>query len=324
MANDVTIQGNTQLAIPADIAAMFAGKSNLIQSDNTPSIGFRGKVWQINVEGMHKQLLDADDNPRPMIEVIVLGANQRRSRSFYSGTFTEGSNKAPDCHSYDGKYPASDVTDPPASNCETCPNSVKGSKVNDNGKETTACALRQRIVVVPSNKPEYTALLINMPSTSAYDKNEAAEAKGWFSWTGYTKMLNARGVPHTAAVKTSIRFEPSDAYPRLQFKYSGAIDSEVAPVILSRIDTDEVKVLLDKEFADKSESKPVQKVVQAPAKEPEVDIPSFDAPEKVQPVKEVKAKKVVEKAKEPEKKPDPVIVEDGDDGVLAAALASWD
>jgi hypothetical protein len=275
MSNEVATQSNNQVALPQHLAALFAGKSNLVPTDTTPSLTYKGKTFSVNINGAHKQLLDADGNPLPMVEVIILNANPRRSRTFFAGKFTENEGgKAPDCSSYDGKRPANEVEEPQSPNCETCPQAVKGSKINDKGQPVTACQLRQRIVVVPSDKPDFEALLVNMASTSAFDKDGADQNLGWFALDQYKKELSNRGIPHTAAVKTKIRFAPSDAFPRLQFKFAGLLDEAAMVVAAGRIESEEVMTLLNKDY----NKPPVEhKTIAAPAAQPEVPVAAFGA-----------------------------------------------
>lgn len=274
MSNEVATQPNTQVALPQHLAALFAGKSNLVPTDTTPSLSFKGKVFSVNLNGAHKQLLDADGNPLPMVEVVILNANPRRSRTFFAGKFVDGEGRGPDCHSYDGKRPANDVEEPQSPNCETCPQSVKGSKTNDKGQPITACQLRQRAVVVPSDKPDFDGLLVNMASTSAFDKDSPDASIGWYAFDQYKKELAARGIPHTAAVKTKIRFAPSDAYPRLQFKFAGILDEAVMGVTAARIESEEVMSLLNKDY----NKPPVEhKTIAAPVAQPEVPVAAFGA-----------------------------------------------
>lgn len=321
MANEVATQGNTAVAFPANLAALFGGKSNLAPVDNTPSLTFKGKVFTVNVKGQHRQLLDEEENPLPMVDVIVLGANRYRSRTYYPGGYTEGSTASPTCHSFDGKRPANDVDEPQSPSCETCEHAVKGSKVTESGAATTACSLRQRLVVIPSDKPDFDALLLNLASTSTFDKEEPDAAKGWFSWTGYTKNLQARGVPHTAGVVTRIRFSAAEAYPKLQFKFAGIIDESIAVTIANRIESDEVQLLLNKDY--KSEAKPIQivkaevpKVTQAEPEDTPAPTPKAEAkPEKPKAAKAKPAEAEAPKAK-------PVVVDDED--ATMAALTSWD
>lgn len=336
MSNEIQTAQNNQIALPAHLAALFAGKSNVTQQDSIPSLSYKGKVFSVNLNGAHKQLLDSDGNPLPMVEVIILNANPRRSRTFFAGKFTENDGgKSPDCHSYDGKRPANDIEEPQSSNCETCPQAVKGSRTNDKGQPVTACQLRQRAVVVPSDKPDFEALLVNMASTSAFDKESPDAAHGWYAFDQYKKELAARGIPHTAAVKTKIRFAPSDAYPRLQFKFSGLLDESAMVTAANRADSEEVLVLLNKDYnkppvEHKTIVAPSQPTNEPPPQRPQPDPEPFTAgfgmvndaaPQPVQ-KEPPKAAKPAPKAEQPKAKPAPVVVEDEAD--LNSILSSWD
>ena len=330
MSNEVTTQSNTAVALPQHLAALFAGKSNLAPTDTTPSLSFKGKVFSVNLNGAHKQLLDADGNPLPMVEVIILNTNPRRSRTFFAGKFDGEGGKAPDCSSYDGKRPANEVEEPQSNSCETCPQAVKGSKINDKGQPVTACQLRQRIVVVPSDKPDFEALLVNMASTSAFDKEGVDQAHGWYALDQYKKELAARGIPHTAAAKTKIRFAPSDAFPRLQFKFAGLLEESAMVAAAARIESEEVMTLLNKDY----NKPPVEhKTIAAPVAQPEVPVAAFgavsdpepqpaaqEAPKAAKPAAAPKPEPAAQPAKPAAVKP--VVVESETD--LNSILSAWD
>lgn len=326
MSNEVAVKQSTEVAFPANLAVLFAGKSNLVQHDTVPSISYKGKVFCVNKEGVNKQLLDEEGNALPMIEVVVLNSNPSRSRTFYEGGYVEGSTAPPSCHSYTGKHPASDIETPQSDSCESCPQSIKGSKVTEQGNPTTACSLRQRIVVVPSDKLNFTALLVNMASTSCYNPDSPDTTHGWFDWDSYKKELVKRGVPHTAAVKTKIRFAAADAFPRLQFKFAGILDEAQIQQVLPRIDSDEVQVLLNKDHG-KAEGAPKQIAAPKPAEEPkETPVAQEVKQEAPKPAAKPKAKPAVvqEPAQEAPAKPKaaPVVVEDDKD--IASVLSSWE
>jgi hypothetical protein len=210
-----------ELAVPAHLAA-FNDDSNIAVRDSLPTLSFKGKVWRTKIEGEEVQLMrknaDGDTEPVPMVKIVVLDANRNRSRAYYEGSFVEGSSKAPDCWSGDGIKPDKDVKQPCAATCASCPNSVKGSKINDNGKETTACSATKRVAVLPIAKLTMAPMLLKIPQTSIWDKNNAEhEATGFYAWDQYLDFLRARGAKHTAAVVTKVKFDPNVAYPKLLF-----------------------------------------------------------------------------------------------------------
>jgi hypothetical protein len=126
--------------------------------------------------------------------------------------------------------PDARVKEPCAKTCASCPNSVKGSKITENNKQTTACSPFKRIAVVPSQQVgKHPAMLLRLAQTSVWDKeNEANEAAGWYAFDQFMDMLRARGAKHTASVETRIKFDIRTAYPKMLFQAKGWLDAVTA------------------------------------------------------------------------------------------------
>lgn len=237
--------------VPAHLSSAFNDlPTNIVSKDNIPSLSFRGSKWRLKINGEETVLsktIDDEEVPIPTIQVIVLGVHANRSRNFFEGSFVEGENKQPTCWSTNGVTPDSDVTSPCAKTCASCPNSVKGSKISENGKEMTACATLRRLVVVPSSRLDSTPpLLLKVPQTSMWDKdNKDEEAKGFYAWDQYVAFLRARGVPHTAAVVTKIKFDQKTAYPKLLFSAVGWVSDDKAGKVKELVLSKGVKDLLE-------------------------------------------------------------------------------
>lgn len=219
---NITLFKNNDAQLPAHLQKGFADEeTNIKLPDTLPSLGFRGSKWRIRVNDEEKLLtktIDGEPVPIPSIQVIVLDMNKKRSRTYYEGAFVEGENKAPACWSTDGEKPDKNVPKPCAATCAACPNSVKGSRMTEQGKETTACQTLKRLAVIPASRLDMEPLLLKVPQTSLWDKdNKEAEAQGYYAWDQYLKVLHNRGVPHTAAVVTQIKFDQNTAYPKLLF-----------------------------------------------------------------------------------------------------------
>lgn len=239
-----------QVVIPAEISNVFGDTTNIAKRDLVPSLTFRGKVWRITVAGETHDLMNGED-PRPSIDVIVLAQLPRRSRSFYEGTFVEGENKAPRCWSTDGVVPDTEVSEPIAKTCASCPNSVKGSKITDNGKQVSACSQFRRLVVIPANDLGFEPLLLRIPQTSIWDKDNAEnEQKGFYAWDQYVDMLRTRNVNHTAQVVTRLRFDKRMAYPKILFGPVRFITTDESAPIKELIGADKVKALLEMKSMD--------------------------------------------------------------------------
>jgi hypothetical protein len=255
--------------MPAHLAA-FEGKDNVLPRDTTPAITFRGKTWRLRQGGeeivLTRKNAEGEMEPAPVVKVVVLNLNQKRSRMFYAGAYEEGKNQSPACWSSDGERPDKDVSQPVSATCASCPNAVKGSKITANNKETTACSAVKRIAVVPAGKLDMEPLLLKIPQTSMWDKNNPeAEAQGYFAWDQYVDFLRQRGVKHTAAVVTKIKFDSATAYPKLLFTAERWLEAADVAKVLPMIDSDAVKKLLSGAIHEGTEAEPV---TEAPAAAP--------------------------------------------------------
>jgi len=293
-----------QTNVPAELTSIF-GESNIAERNLIPSLTFRGKVWRITVSGETHDLMNGDD-PKPSVDVIVLAQLPKRSRSFYEGTFVEGENRAPRCWSTDGTKPDGEVAEPVAQTCAACPNSVKGSKITDNGKQVAACSQFRRLVVVPSNDLGFEPLLLRIPQTSIWDKDNAEnEQKGFYAWDQYIDMLRTRNVNHTAQVVTKLKFDKRMAYPKLLFGPVRFVSPEEAAILKEMVNSDKVKALLEMKTVD-TYVKTVAETGEAPEQEEAPAIEAKPAMKTVKPSAPLPTKKVPAK-------PAPVVADDEDD-----------
>lgn len=347
--NALTVFGNGQL--PAHISSHFSDvESNLPDREKVPSLSYEGKNWSISLNGTKTTLTskneDGDAIPIQTFKAIILNSNAHRGRAFYEGNYDPNKIAAPACWSDDGSHPAKAVKEPVASACDKCPNSVKGSKMLDNGKATVACSQHRMLVVVPAGKPDFTPLRLKIAITSDWDgQSPDQEAQGWFSYSKYLEFLKSRGVPHTAAVVTKIKFDPNAAYPKLFFAADRWLDEAEGAVAKRQMQLPEVKKLLDGSWSPAGpdgvrtetakepepepevEAKPEPQIAPATAKvedEPEPDfgeILTGDAPaaDEAKPAKKAEPKKAAAKTEDPKPATSSTKVDDE----LAALLADW-
>lgn len=257
--------------MPAHIAEAFSGHDNVLPRDTTPALTFRGKTWRLRQGGDEIVLTrlnnEGEKEPAPMVKVVVLNMNQKRSRGYYPNAFEEGKNQSPTCWSSDGERPDADVpaAQKGAATCASCPYSVKGSKITPNNKETTACTPFKRLAVTPATKLDMDPLLLKVPQTSLWDKNNAeAEAQGWFAWDQYVDFLRQRNVKHTAAVVTKIKFDMNVAYPKLLFSPDRWLEAPEVLQIRDVIESEGVKKLLNGKI-DEGGALPAEAVSPSPS-----------------------------------------------------------
>lgn len=255
---------------PAHVANFFeeAG-TNIAPKVTVDSLSPQGKQWTIAVSGQKSPLQrrnqDGDMEPLPIMKVVVLDYAKQRGRAYYEGDYDPAKEQAPICWSDDGNAPHPSLPGPFAAgtqvepgsarkisaSCATCPMAVKGSKVDkSNGKARAACSVHKMLAVMadpalglpePLRKP----LRLKIAITSIWD-NESPdeEQQGWMAFDKYVDWLVARGVQHTAALVTKMKFDPKAAYPKIFFSAERYLDPPELAVVAPLSKSDEVKKLL--------------------------------------------------------------------------------
>jgi hypothetical protein len=244
--NSLPVTAGGEVVVPKYISDAFAGESNIDVRVSIDQLSYRGKVWRRVVGGeetvMTKMDGDGERVNMQSVKVVVLAQNKARSRSYYAGAYTPGENKSPDCYSADGITPDKSVAEPCADKCADCPNSVKGSKVSDNGKAMTACSVFKRLAIVPAGVAgiaKHPVMLLRLAQTSVWDKDDGANvAQGWYAWDQFQEMLKARGCDHSAQVETHVKFDSAVEYPKLLFSTKRWLTEEEVAAAKARIKSD--------------------------------------------------------------------------------------
>jgi len=231
-------------------------------------ISIKGGVWRLMANG--KEISKNEDRA---MNVVIVAAAPKVSRTFYLKTYSEGSEPtAPDCWSADGEVPDAKSAIPQAKRCLDCEQNVKGSGQGD----SRACKFNQRIAVVLANDLKGDVLQLTLPSKSIFGAGEPGK---WPLQT-YAKMLGSKGIPVTA-VTTEMRFDTNSATPVITFK----------PVRVLETSEHQIAILQGKSQDAKNA------ITMTVAEADGVKIPKLDAPKsepKVEPKVEVKAETKVE------------------------------
>lgn len=168
-------------------------------------ISIKGGVWRMMVNGK-----EIAKNEERSMNVVIVAAAEKVSRTFYMKQYTEGGEvTAPDCWSADGEVPDAKAANPQAKRCLDCPQNVKGSGQGD----ARACRYSQRLAVVLANDIKGDVFQLTLPAASIFGAGEPGK---WPLQT-YAKMIGSKGVPITAVV-TEMRFDTNSATPKLTFK----------------------------------------------------------------------------------------------------------
>lgn len=167
-----------------------------------PFMSIKGKRFAVvrNKEETIIMRPDDDDTPANAIEVVIVNSATTYAKVFYATGYTDGSKEKPTCFSNDGVAPDAQATDKQAKKCAACAHNVWGSGTNGKGK---ACSDSLRIAVA---KPDELndPMLLRVPPASLKAVTE------------YAAMLSRKGAPLEGVV-TKIKFDPSEATPKLLF-----------------------------------------------------------------------------------------------------------
>jgi hypothetical protein len=275
------------LAIPAHIASFFGEESNIEDRQTVPSLSYEGKVWTVSANGDKRKLTkvndDGDEEAVGTMRVVILDYAKRRGRALYEGAYDPAKPGKPTCWSEDGIRPHASVEAKQHTTCEGCPMSIKGSKVNDNGKAVTACSQHRMLAIVPANKLDFTPLRLKLSITSDWDgQSPDLEAQGWFAFSNFTSYLQKKGASHTAAFVTKMRFDPNVTWPKVMFAHDRWLTDTELAAVKPIVKSDAVKSLLAGTWtATGVDGEKIDEVVAEPVKakvKPVVVTPVYVAP----------------------------------------------
>jgi len=220
------------IQVPAHLAARIGTPSLLAQSmagglgtggESIPRISIKGARFRI-VEGDTETVLDSTT-----IEVVIVGANPRLSKTWYAKAWTPDSEpQAPDCFSLDGIGPDPQSTQPQNDLCASCPQNAWGSKVTPQGQQIKACADQKRLAVVSADDPTGPVYLLQVTPAALKGLNQ------------YQKELAMRGIA-PEIVRTRISFDTDASFPKLKFGFGGFNDADVQTAVDPLFGADSVK-----------------------------------------------------------------------------------
>ncbi len=208
------------------LAKALAGGSG----QNGKRISIKGGVFRLFSEG--KEVAAIEDR---FLDVVIVNAAPKVSRTFYAGQYVDGQATAPTCWSQDGDVPDPTCKTKQAGSCATCNQNVKGSGQGD----SRACRYSQRIAVVLANDMEGSVMQVSLAATSIFGKPEGEN----HPLQSFTRTLLAQGVD-PAKLVTQMRFDTKAPVPKLFFKpvrwlseeeYAGCAVKGASPEAISAI-----------------------------------------------------------------------------------------
>ena len=167
-------------------------------------ISVKGGVFRLIADG--KEVTAIDER---YLDVVIVNAAPKVSRTYYAGTFDDANPAPPDCWSQDGDKPDPSSKKPQSPNCANCPQNAKGSGTGD----SRACRFSQRLAVVLANDMEGDVMQLSLAATSLFGKAEGEN----HPLQDYARYLTAQGIDPTMLV-TRLKFDTKVATPKLFFK----------------------------------------------------------------------------------------------------------
>lgn len=187
-------------------------------------ISIKGGVWRMMVNGK-----EIAKNEERSMNVVIVNASPKVSRTFYAGTYKEGEATAPECWSADGDIPDAKAHNPQSQRCIDCPQNIKGSGQGD----SRACRFSQRLAVVLANDILGDVFQLTVPGQSLFGEG----APGKWPLQMYSRMLGGKGIPISTVV-TEMRFDTDSATPKLTFKAIKVLEKSDALAAIQQGKTD--------------------------------------------------------------------------------------
>lgn len=271
-----------QQAGVSELTKALAGKSGVKRL--VPKNG----IWTKVVSGESMGKIKGDLN------VIIANAAPRVGRIFYAKAWTpDAEPTAPDCFSNDGKAPDAKAANPQSSNCDNCPQNIKGSGQG----QSKACRYSRRLAVLLEDdfgtSLEGEVYQINLASKSLFGDGVGSNTH---TFENYSKYLSNNGKSIDYMV-TRISFNENNDNQSVLFSPARYVNKREYDVVQRVASTEQVKALV------------IMTPAQADgAKQPALAAPVQQVEEMPEPTK--RAAKKSEEAPAPKKK-------------LADVVAAW-
>jgi len=246
---------------------------------STKRISIKGGVFRLMADG--KEITSIDDRH---LDVVIVNAAPKISRTFYAGQYVEGETKGPDCWSADGDKPDASIEEPQASDCASCPMNVKGSGQGD----SKACRFSQRLAVVLANDVQGDVMQLTLAATSIFGKEEGDKRP----LQAYARYLAAQNINPETLV-TRLRFDTKAAVPKLFFQPVRWLEDDEYAVAVKKGESVEAKMAVTMSVA-KPADKPLalegtKPSAKAKVAQVEVETEEVDEPEKRKPAAKASA-----------------------------------
>lgn len=239
-------------------------------------ISTKGGVFRLIAGG--KEVAAIDDRH---LDVVIVNAAPKVSRTFYAGQFVEGQATAPNCWSADGDTPDASIKEPQAKSCATCPQNIKGSGQGD----SRACRFSQRLAVVLANDIDGDVMQLTLAATSIFGSEDGDKRP----LQAYARYLAAQNISPEMLV-TRLRFDTKAAVPKLFFQPTRWLDDKEFSVVGQKGQTEDAKRAITMTVSQADGIKPLALEGKKPVAKPVVEEEAAEAVDEPEVRKEAKAK----------------------------------
>jgi hypothetical protein len=194
-----------------------------LMGNSSKRISIEGGVFRMIVGGE-----EVAKNEERAMNVIVVRAADKNSRTYYAGTYVKGTKARPACWSDDAEVPHPDVKNPQSPKCATCPQNIKGS---GQGENTRACRYQRRLAVLLENDVNGDIYAMSIPAASVFDSKPGRN----MGLQQYARFLGGHGIDINAVV-TELRFDTDSTAPKLLFSAARPLDETEWRTVMARRD----------------------------------------------------------------------------------------
>jgi hypothetical protein len=195
----------------------------LVPAQGADYISLKGSRFRCVVGG---QELDPFDTT--YLDVVIIGTAPSISRVYYASKYDPNADAvAPTCYSSDGKKPADNVVNKQATQCDLCPQNVKGSSLNGDGVGK-ACGYFHRLAVMLVGDPEGRIWRMDVKSMGLYGASYAQARK--FNLNDYARAVSRTQFEFQQLV-TRLSFDSNESVPKLLFEARSVIGPDTAELV---------------------------------------------------------------------------------------------
>lgn len=203
-------------------------------------ISVRGGVFRLMVGNK-----EVAKNENRAMNVVIVNGSPKIGRTFYAGAYDAGNPAAPDCWSADGEKPDASIESPQHSNCQDCPQNIKGSGQGD----SRACRFKQRLAVLLADDIGGDVYGLELAATSLFGNSKDVNKMPFQQYAKYVGSQNK----NINTLVTEIRLDSDSATPKLVFKPIRFLTREEWTTSVEKGSTTEAKQAVTLSFQKKEE-----------------------------------------------------------------------